>query len=232
MLMMVYDFQTERSFTMGKRIAVCFWIIAVLSIAAWGESTEPKTLSIHYKDIPSELSRQSQLQLMRFSQLHKVSAQDQVGVQKIVKVLNMGDDSVRNTHYKIIRQAGEAAIPVIAEMLNSQDDRDRENALTALSLFCKQREYITAKYDDTEQLLILLYRSGLFDRCSDLRIATVCGLAGIGEQRRPKIPEDVKIALQETMINDPDPMVRLAADRCLQDMGVIPRDPNRKDIAN
>ncbi|MEN6521813.1 MAG: hypothetical protein ABFD46_11775 [Armatimonadota bacterium] len=203
-------------------------LLIVCSSIVGAQSDQP----VFRENMPSELLKELNEKLTAFRIKYPLSSETEKCVSEAVASLKLVCPSLSIENEKKIQKAGPGAIRVIAELLTAQDKELRLRALMALGIFMKIREEITDEYTEYENLLILLYRRSLFDMDVEMRNGAVWSLFGVGSQRFPKIPPSIINALKDAWINDPDTKVRDSADLALQDLGVIPRDPNREYIIN
>ncbi len=219
---------------MNRRLLGIYLVGTILmyAIACYAQSDEAQESCLFYKAVSPELTREINEHLEKFAESQPLSAEKAHEVRELVRKINIKCSDLNDPLWPRIREIGPPSIPIIAKGLLSQDSQSRRKALMALGTMSKAREYITAEYEPTEKLLILLCRRSLLDKDVEIRLKAVAMLAGMGFQRIPKVPESIQTALVETMASDPELRVRQLADHRLQDLGLIPRDPNREETVN
>lgn len=187
-----------------------------------------QTGRVFRENLPGALAKEVDRAVLAFKNKHPLSSDGEKGFREAVAGLNLEYASLSKGNEMRIREAGPSAIPVIADLLASQDKELRYRALVASVHFLKTRERITEGYTDVEALLVLLYRRSLFDTDAEVRTGAVGCLYNVAYKRFPKIPPSIEPALREAWKNDPDAGVRKRADLVLQDLRMIPRDPKRE----
>ena len=228
---------SERRLRMKKAGWGLCALSAVLIYAA-GCSTErgEEPLSkVFLRRVPKDLATEISDRIASLSKKSPLTPEAAKGVRDFVAGLDLKRLLRKYEDWAAIRKVGAPAIPTIAELLTSPDEELRPKALYALHCLTKPKvRDAEPGYEETESLLILLYRRSLLDRSVMVRRAAIAGLSGIGWSRRRSIPEGVKVGLEQAALSDPDRQNREMAQRFRQDLKLAPPnpDPNKRVIVN
>lgn len=114
-------------------------------------------------------------------------------------------------HREKIIQVGTASIPVIAEMLLSQDEKARNSAILALSYLQPLPHSGVTESAGDQNLRIMLLRIGALDKSPTVRRNAIRYLARIGYANPRNIPEGVLAGI-ESATEDPDARLRRIAE--------------------
>lgn len=172
---------------------------------------------------PPALLAEATDRALDFRSKHPLSSEAESMIRQAIAKLN--DRSLTQA----TREAGPGVIPVIADVLASQDTKLRYRALLASLVFVPYNWRKEAEHAENEALLVVLYRRSLFDTDAEVRDGAVGCLLSVGIQfHRSGMPASIEPALRGVWRNDPDARVREHANLVLQDLGMIPRDPKRE----
>jgi len=181
---------------------------------------------VFLKEVPAELTKRIDAGVGRLSNAYKLSEEDAARIREAVARISLetGRAGINDERRATIRELGHAAIPLIAELMTSQDDGLRHKANAALVYLIRAREYITDDYTEAEAMLIALLRRSLLDSQSDVRLLATRALSRLAMARWPDMPGDVKTGLASAL-TDPDPKVREGAKMARAHLGLGPAYP-------
>lgn len=186
-------------------------------------STRPFT-----RAVPTEVAEQVATAVRKSEEEHPLSASEKERVNSAIGGLNPRSVSLSKEHLETIRTIGPSSIPVFTRSLESSDVKLREKAIVGLGVLSKPREFITDDYKPVESALIALYRRSLLDESASVRGYAVAGLSGIGQKRRPNIPDGVKAGLKFAAEEDPDPKIRRLAQGYREHLRLV--DPTTNEM--
>lgn len=218
----------------------CMLIVGLLMIGNSGYTSNhaTKKIALYYKDVPAELQADIDKQVNLIESENPITNDERNNIHKSIIELNIKYSYESESQEEQIRSKGCSAIPVVVSILESQDMKNRRNALYALGLIQSKLKHSANNYEKTknyakiEKTIINILCRTIFDSSAEVRKSAICMLFGIGSEHIGQVPGSIKTSLKEAMKNDPDPVNRKAASYRLQDLNIIPRDKDRNSIAN
>jgi HEAT repeat protein len=211
------------------RKILCVAGLALLAAGCPTHSDQTTSAGVFTKDIPKDLATETSDRIAGLSKKSPLAPEAAKGVRDTVAAINLKRPPRKCQEWSAIRKVGAPAIPTIADLLTSPDEDLRRKAISAVGCLQKPKERVGEPgYEETEALLILLYRRSLLDRSVMVRRAAMAGLSGIGWQRARSIPEGVKVGLEQAARDDPDRQNREMAQRFREYLKLAPPNPDPK----
>lgn len=174
------------------------------------------------RKVPEDVAAQIRQAVSHFETERPLTASQRGKVCSAVEALDLTKPStLRREQEETLHAIGDAAIPVLVEMLADHRTAIRQKACYAAFLLHRPRERITPDYKQTEAALIALFRRSLLDESPEVRSHAVAGLHVIAFARFPKVPQEVAQAILEMARKDPNPKVRDDAEFYAKRLGII-----------
>jgi hypothetical protein len=185
-----------------------------------------------YQNVPDYLAEEISDQLNKIRQDYPLQPSAVTEVRAAIVGEKRKEGIPDKEQTKKILDAGPAALPVIGDLLLSEKAIVRGRALLAMELSLKPGfvNKGATQYIPEEPVVINLLCRTLLDSNVEIRTRAVCFMGSLGEcyhNEHRSVPKRIKTALEETMKQDPDSVVKGRADLALQDMGLRPGHPNR-----
>lgn len=187
---------------------------------------------IFYTTVPRDIQDQLHRELAAVAQRTPYSPQQKTELVDLIATLHKRQDLTWSKTRDVLGRGGLATTPVIAEQLVSQDAKVRNNALEALRMLIKPPSEKPKDYRPTENILILLLRRSSLDADCEVRRTALGSLSMILLYSTDGVPAGISQTLADAELNDPDANIREFVNCIRQDRGLIPRDPDRTDIAD
>lgn len=170
------------------------------------DTTVTTTTTIFYKQVPVELTKKLTEQIASYKKKYAIT-------DELIKYVRTPIESkdIKHLNPDEIQQSGKVLIPAIAEMLVSEDEKVRQNAVVALGMSFSYNEQTPKEMEEDDSLRGLLFRRTLFDKNKQVRMLAVNYTKRLAFARLENIPEDVTIGLKEAL-KDPDQEIRETAD--------------------
>lgn len=186
---------------------------------------EIKPQSVFYKELPDELKNEIKKTAENILAKETLTVGDKESANETIEEIDLKRDYTKEQG-DYIQQVGRGVLPIITELLISQDANLRKKAQLALVAFRRPSGILTKEYlAETDAMVILLCRRSLLDNEYEIRLQAMATLCGIGLRNTSNIPAGV-VAGFEQALSDPDPRIRKQA-HCIQVMlGLVPREPS------
>ncbi len=206
-------------------VAVC--LLVPFPLVDCAKTTLGKTPSIYYKEVPAGIMAGIESGVTEITGARPLTAEARDSVRtKIKGIVQKGRYRNIGENVAQLREIGNGALPVVADLLTSSDDAIRSNALFALAAFvAPPGKPLSKQYlDQIEPILVALCQRSLLDRNVQVRGLALSRLDLIGHRHYRQIPEGV-IAGVEQALDDPDGGIRRGAQDVKVHLGLAPRGP-------
>lgn len=140
-----------------------------------------------------------------------LSPEKTIILKNTISALDENEPVVNAERRRAITEVGDSSIPAIAEMLLSQDEKARSNAVLALSYIQPLSNKGVTGTPSDRNVRIMLLRVGILDISSTIRRNSIRYLARIGYANPRNIPEGV-IAGIDSAMDDPDSRLKRIAE--------------------
>ncbi len=199
-------------------------LLSLCSLSGCADESVGTTPSLYYRSVQAPLSASIESGLSAISKAKPLSPELRETVRTAVKTFNHRNARQSKAQMDAIRKVGAGAIPVLADLLSSQDDLIRANSMVALGSLVpgrwKQTDY---RYDNMEPVLTLLGQRSLLDRNARVRLLALGILGSIGFRHHGDVPQGVVAGLEQAL-SDPDEHVVHQAQVLKDWLGLAPHD--------
>ena len=228
-------------------LAVSFWAIGAgtsdassngscaAQPAASADEPTPEELRdrrIFLKELPSGLKKRIADNLATLSKDLPLSAEAAAEVRAYVGKIDPKWTHRNKDAREALQYFGTAAVPVLAELLTSEDDTVRQKAVVGLKYLAKPKERVLDYWSVSEKTMVAVFRRCTFDRKKNIRRLAIGALYTMGMARYRNIPEGIKIGLEQVAVSDPDPKLRDLAQEARETLGLAPASPDREYITD
>ncbi len=214
----------------AKMISVLMFFVAVAVLTGCGRLSGLQPSGIYYRQVPEELTASIDAGLRQMSQAKPLPPEVQDEVRTAVNGMAK-DTSLSPQQWKTIKEIGDGALPIVADMLTSPDDSLRLRAVISLTAFERpspagQTPEYRAK---TEPALLQVCRRSLLDRSYDVREEAFGLIFRLGV-RRPRTQLAPILAAFREALNDPDERIRKEAQDAIDFCSGSRSDPSRGEL--
>ena len=187
---------------------------------------------IFLKELPSGLKKEIADNHAVLSKDLPVSGEALAEVRKYVGKIDPKWTHRNKDAREVLQHFDAAAVPVLAELLTSEDDTVRQKAVVGLRYLVKPPEHVLDYRSVSEKTMVALFRRCTFDRKKNIRRLAIGALYRMGMARHDNIPEGIKIGLEQAAASDPDPKLRELAQVARETLGLAPASPDRECIVD
>lgn len=205
---------------------LCTFVACMLCIYGVGTCVEvavTKPSQVFYKAIPTELNNEIKKSVDSISAKDPITPSEKESLKSIVEDIHL-ELKYTKEQGNYIQNAGRGALPILSELLVSEDVKIRKKAQLALTAWRRPSGSLTKEFlAESEPLIILLCRRSLLDNDVQIRWRALATLLGIGTRNSSNIPAGV-LAGFEQAATDPEPIIRKQTHSCQVKLGLVPRE--------
>ncbi|MEN6521079.1 MAG: hypothetical protein ABFD46_08025 [Armatimonadota bacterium] len=192
-------------------LVLSYFTIGTMSFAA--DDGKNTSRSLYFREPPQELAGLATTQLADLEKGSALSDEEANSTRKLVGELDLTKPATLKALKDGLHRSGSAAIAIIQELMESQDDETRKKAVFALRCTLDSSKNLPKENTVADSLSATLLHRSIYDRKPDVRRSAMVGLRNLAISRSGKVRSAALGALQEGL-NDPDVDLRQFAEEC------------------